>query len=179
MHLNAFRVEIPPAALPADVAEVHVGDVRDGHGGHGHRGHECGGGGECGHAHHHHHSLPNAGERESAASTTSHSPPARDSFAEAMTAAMAASASGVGAGTALYGAPSLLNHSCDPNVDVSWAIDSRASFRAARAIEKDEPLTVAYVDADAGVAARREKLAFAYGFECRCERCVEETSAVQ
>jgi SET and MYND domain-containing protein len=179
MHLNAFRVEIPPAALPADVAEVPVGDVPDGHGGHGHRGHECGGGGECGHAHHHHHSLPNAGERESAASMTSHSPPARDSFAEAITAAMAASASGVGAGTALYGAPSLLNHSCDPNVDVSWAIDSRASFRAARAIEKDEPLTVAYVDADAGVAARREKLAFAYGFECRCERCVEETSAVQ
>ena len=91
-----------------------------------------------------------------------------------MTAALAASASGVGAGTALYGAPSLLNHSCDPNVDVSWARDATATFRAARAIERNEPLTVAYVDADAGVAARREKLAFAYGFDCDCERCVEE-----
>ena len=170
MHLNAFRVEIPPC-VPAEVAEVPVGD---GHlGGHlgGHRGDECGGGGDCGHAQHHR-SLPGAGGRESAASTSRS--PARDSFAEAITAAMAASASGVGAGTALYGAPSLLNHSCDPNVDVSWARDSTASFRAARAIAKDEPLTVAYVDADAGVAARREKLSFAYGFECRCERCVEE-----
>lgn len=173
MHLNAFRVEIPPC-VPADVAEVPVGD---GHlGGHlgGHRGDECGDGGDCGHAHHHHRSLPGAGGRESAASTSRSPARDSDSFAEAITAAMAASASGVGAGTALYGAPSLLNHSCDPNVDVSWARDSTASFRAARAIAKDEPLTVAYVDADAGVAARREKLSFAYGFECRCERCVEE-----
>ena len=91
-----------------------------------------------------------------------------------MAAAAAASASGVGAGTALYGAPSLLNHSCDPNVDVSWPHDATATFRAARAIERDEPLTVAYVDVDVDVAARREKLAFAYGFECGCERCVEE-----
>ena len=153
MHLNAFRVEIPPG-VPADVAvSATPAEPLDGV-------KPVGGnrGGErvCG---------------DSKASSSSSSP---NAFAEAVTAAMAASASGMGAGTALYGAPSLLNHSCDPNVEVSWARDATATFRASRRVEANEPLTVAYVDVSRDVAARRERLAFAYGFECQCERCVEE-----
>ena len=153
MHLNAFRVEIPPG-VPADVAvSATPAEPLDGV-------KPVGGnrGGErvCG---------------DSKASSSSSSP---NAFAEAVTAAMAASASGMGAGTALYGAPSLLNHSCDPNFEVSWARDATATLRASRRVEANEPLTVAYVDVSRDVAARRERLAFAYGFECQCERCVEE-----
>ena len=169
MHLNAFRVEIPPGA-PADVSDVSEPPLRvDGNRAGGNHGHACGGGRREPRAR-----RSSASKKTFFSSSSARERAARDSFAEAMTAALAASASGVGAGTALYGAPSLLNHSCDPNVDVSWARDATATFRAARAIERNEPLTVAYVDADAGVAARREKLAFAYGFDCDCERCVEE-----
>ena len=153
MHLNAFRVEIPPG-VPADVAvSATPAEPLDG-------------------------VKPVGGNRggeraygDSKASSSSSSP---NAFAEAVTAAMAASVSGMGAGTALYGAPSLLNHSCDPNVEVSWARDATATFRASRRVEANEPLTVAYVDVSRDVAARRERLAFAYGFECGCERCVEE-----
>lgn len=162
MHLNAFRVEIPPG-VPADVAvSAAPAEPLDGV-------KPVGGnrGGErvCGPF------LQTSRDARSEASSSSSSP---NAFAEAVTAAMAASASGMGAGTALYGAPSLLNHSCDPNVEVSWARDATATFRASRRVEANEPLTVAYVDVSRDVAARRERLAFAYGFECGCERCVEE-----
>ena len=106
MHLNAFRVEIPPG-VPADVAvsaapAESIEEVK-----------------------------PDGASRDArleAPSSPPSSPP--NAFAEAVTAAMTASASGMGAGTALYGAPSLLNHSCDPNVEVSWARDATATFRA-------------------------------------------------
>ena len=166
MHLNAFRVEILPGDL-ADSTDTLTSHVEGNHAC-GNRGHECGVGRREPRR------FRSASKTKKTSSSSSASRAARDSFAETMAAAAAASASGVGAGTALYGAPSLLNHSCDPNVDVSWPHDATATFRAARAIERNEPLTVAYVDVDVDVAARREKLAFAYGFECGCERCVEE-----
>ena len=167
MHLNAFRVEIPPG-VPADVAvSAAPAEPLDGV-------KPVGGnrGGErvCGDIQKPY-GLRTSRDARSEASSSSSSP---NAFAEAVTAAMAASASGMGAGTALYGAPSLLNHSCDPNVEVSWARDATATFRASRRVEANEPLTVAYVDVSRDVAARRERLAFAYGFECGCERCVEE-----
>ena len=156
MHLNAFRVEIPPG-VPADVAvsaapAESIEEVKP-----------VGGnrGGE-------------RASRDAFGETRLEKRASSSSFAEAVTAAMVASASGTGAGTALYGAPSLLNHSCDPNVEVFWARDATATFRASRRVEANEPLTVAYVDVSRDVAARRERLAFAYGFECGCERCVEE-----
>jgi len=167
MHLNAFRVEIPPG-VPADVAvsgapaEPLDGSLSTG----GNRG------GERERERASRASRASRDARLEASSSPPSSPP--NAFAEAVTAAMAASASGMGAGTALYGAPSLLNHSCDPNVEVSWARDATATFRASRRVEANEPLTVAYVDVSRDVAARRERLAFAYGFECQCERCVEE-----
>ena len=170
MHLNAFRVEIPPG-VPADVAvsgapaEPLDGSLSTG----GNRG------GERERERASRASRASCASRDArleAPSSPPSSPP--NAFAEAVTAAMTASASGMGAGTALYGAPSLLNHSCDPNVEVSWARDATATFRASRRVEANEPLTVAYVDVSRDVAARRERLAFAYGFECQCERCVEE-----
>ena len=89
---------------------------------------------------------------------------------------MASPALGAGQGTALYGGPSLLNHSCDPNVDAVWVSgDATLTLRARRAIEEKEELTITYGDAEQPVTTRRERLRHAYGFTCACERCVEES----
>ncbi|KAF6266815.1 hypothetical protein COO60DRAFT_1473580 [Scenedesmus sp. NREL 46B-D3] len=55
------------------------------------------------------------------------------------------------AGSALYLLGSLFNHSCEPNVHVTFPSNSTAELDA-----------------------RQEYLAFAYGFRCRCFRCHEE-----
>jgi hypothetical protein len=81
-------------------------------------------------------------------------------------------------GSALYFLPSLLNHSCDPNLDVTWPENNaNASFVARRDIDKDEELNITYTDAAAPLPARRRHLAFAYGFTCQCPRCREEEKA--
>ena len=91
---------------------------------------------------------------------------------------MASSETGAAAGTATYLAPSLFNHSCDPNVDVAWT-SGDVSVDAADP-NRDSPagmkLTICYTDAHAPMEARRKALEHAYGFECGCPRCVEESS---
>ena len=77
-----------------------------------------------------------------------------------------------GTGTAAYLAPSLLNHSCLPNLDISFPRgDSRLRLSAARAIAAGEQLTISYIDADAGHRPRQDALLGGYGFECKCEKC--------
>jgi SET and MYND domain-containing protein len=63
-------------------------------------------------------------------------------------------------------------------VDVVWETDHVMNLRAIREIERGEALTIAYIDTDKSATARRAVLEFAYGFTCRCERCVEETREV-
>ena len=63
--------------------------------------HDCDGPGGCNHHSH-------------------HSPGNPSSFKASLEAALASSEMGDAAGTATYLAPSLFNHSCDPNVDVAW-----------------------------------------------------------
>ncbi|KAF8072856.1 Slc35f1 [Scenedesmus sp. PABB004] len=66
-------------------------------------------------------------------------------------------------GSALYLLASLFNHSCEPNVRVSFpANDATAVFTAARDLAQGEQLFISYVDE--GAAGRREFLRFAYGF---------------
>ncbi len=54
--------------------------------------------------------------------------------------------------------------------------NSMASFVAARDIEAGEELTVSYLDQTLPRAQRQQRLSFAYGFSCRCARCIEEAS---
>ena len=145
MHLNAFRVEIPPPA----VGNRDDDTADDGH-------HDCDGpGGSC--DHHSHHS------------------PAASSFKASLEAALASSETGDAAGTATYLAPSLFNHSCDPNVDVAWVGgDAGMRMRTRVDVARGAELTICYTDGGAPVDARRGALEHAYGFVCRCERCVEE-----
>jgi len=92
-----------------------------------------------------------------------------------MEAALSSVASGRGTGSALYGLPSMLNHSCDPSVDAAWTDgDATLVLTARRDVAAGEELRISYIDADASASARRETLRHAYGFECGCERCVEE-----
>lgn len=79
------------------------------------------------------------------------------------------------AGSALYLLGSLFNHSCEPNVHVTFpGNDSTAVFTAARQIAEGEQLFITYIDAGQELDARQEYLAFAYGFRCHCVRCCEE-----
>lgn len=77
-------------------------------------------------------------------------------------------------GSAAFLLASLFNHSCEPNLVVSWPHNNAvASFTAARDIAAHEQLTISYIDAEQGAAQRRAALQFAYGFACRCPRCRE------
>lgn len=94
----------------------------------------------------------------------------------AAAASLAGAASPVhAAGSAIYLLASMLNHSCQPSLDVTFPRnDATLALVAARDVAAGEQLTVSYIDAGQGVAARREALRWAYGFVCACPRCVEE-----
>jgi hypothetical protein len=85
------------------------------------------------------------------------------------------SSDGASSGTAVYLTASLFNHSCDPNVSVSFPYnDGTVVLTAADDVEAGEELHISYVDEGMSVARRREHLRFAYGFVCDCTRCQEE-----
>jgi hypothetical protein len=87
-------------------------------------------------------------------------------------------------GTALFLESSFLNHNCTPNLDVSFSHgtgDKREVTLNAIAnadTPKGDQLFISYVDADSEPYndgdERRAFLRAAYGFECRCPRCVKE-----
>ena len=170
LHLNAFRCEVLPAAV-----ETSVGAWRDAPS-HSH------GGVNCTHDHGHGHSPSAPSHSHGGVDCThdhghSHSPsaPPTNDFRAAMEAALASSAAGVGTGSGLYTLPSLLNHSCDPNVDATWEDGDATLTLTCRAdVASGEELTITYIDADSPVDARRQRLHHAYGFTCMCARCVEE-----
>lgn len=82
-----------------------------------------------------------------------------------------------GRGTALYGTASLVNHSCEPNLDVIVGPEAQLSLRARRAIRQGEDLSIAYLDCALPVAARRARLQHGYGFTCDCALCVKELAS--
>lgn len=82
-------------------------------------------------------------------------------------------------GSACYLLSSLFNHSCEPNIEMTWpANNSKIAMRAARSIDKGEELTIAYIDASLPLRQRQDRLLFAYGFKCSCTLC-EANSAEQ
>ncbi|CAN0896976.1 Histone-lysine N-methyltransferase ATXR2 [Linum grandiflorum] len=79
-------------------------------------------------------------------------------------------------GTAFYPIQSCMNHSCRPNARAFKRDEDRdgvATILANRAIRKGEEITISYVEEELPLAERRALLAD-YGFECRCDRCLEE-----
>jgi hypothetical protein len=82
-------------------------------------------------------------------------------------------------GSAVYLLGSMFNHSCEPNVTVTFpSNNSKAVFKAAREIKRNEELTISYVDHTMNVDARRRALDFGYGFSCQCPKCVGESDGI-
>ena len=80
-----------------------------------------------------------------------------------------------GGGTALFGALSLVNHSCDPNAIVTMFPRGTVTLSALRPLRDGEELTITYVDRGLPVVERRAQLLHGYGFECNCSRCIAES----
>lgn len=70
--------------------------------------------------------------------------------------------------------PSFFNHSCAPNCTKVY-IGNAVFVRASRAMDAGEELSLAYCDVSLGLDSRRDRLR-KWGFECRCRRCLSETS---
>ncbi|CAE8628173.1 unnamed protein product [Polarella glacialis] len=70
--------------------------------------------------------------------------------------------------------PSLMNHSCRPNVQQSFLGDLLVA-RAARPLAAGEELLIAYVSTLQPLHLRRDRLQEIFGFECRCPRCLLES----
>lgn len=88
--------------------------------------------------------------------------------------AMLARQEGDQGGSAVYTVASLINHSCAPNVDVSFAgNDHDITLRTNQDVRANEQLTISYIDGSLDVHERARQLAM-YGFTCDCERCREE-----
>lgn len=80
-------------------------------------------------------------------------------------------------GTALFAIISTMNHSCEPNVHVSYVGgDHMGAIIAKRDIAVGEELCINYVGIKQSLAARRAELLH-YGFTCTCARCVKEEGA--
>ncbi|KAK3287938.1 hypothetical protein CYMTET_4575 [Cymbomonas tetramitiformis] len=84
------------------------------------------------------------------------------------------------AGSGVYLLPSMMNHSCDPNIDVLFPENNfKMELTARRDISAGEELLITYIDAAAHVEVRRSELQWAYGFSCQCPRCNEEASLIK
>jgi hypothetical protein len=84
-------------------------------------------------------------------------------------------------GNALFVVHSCLNHSCRPNAQVVGGLkdclDARIKVEAIRPIVKGEEVTISYIDTRLPTEERRKTLKACYGFECRCQRCIEESTS--
>lgn len=82
-------------------------------------------------------------------------------------------------GTALYSIVSLMNHSCDPNVELYKDGEGGRTYkmRAARDIAIADELCIVYVAEfySAPRANRRRALRQKYFFECRCHACADDS----
>lgn len=63
-----------------------------------------------------------------------------------------------------------INHSCRPNL-INIYFDGKMEYRSIREIQKDEELTVSYINCLQGFTKRREELVTTRLFQCRCTRC--------
>eukprot|EP01061_Rhynchopus_euleeides_P016093 TRINITY_DN27286_c0_g1_i1.p1 TRINITY_DN27286_c0_g1~~TRINITY_DN27286_c0_g1_i1.p1 ORF type:complete len:453 (+),score=192.50 TRINITY_DN27286_c0_g1_i1:185-1360(+) len=82
-------------------------------------------------------------------------------------------------GQGVYRICSCFNHSCDPNIQVSYCDDNDESLvvHALRDIRKGEELCISYIDEDAEYSVRQEQLLDHYLFKCTCVKCTAYEAA--
>lgn len=76
---------------------------------------------------------------------------------------------------ALYAIACLMEHSCTPNVKITFDKDYSITVRAGRDIEEGEHISTMYSHALWGTIARRDHLHITKNFWCTCPRCVDTT----
>ena len=83
-------------------------------------------------------------------------------------------------GTSFYELTCKINHSCDPNVIVTYATSNEVGLQAQllvlKPIQADEELVQSYIDQSQSLPARRAAL-IDYGFICTCRTCQIDASA--
>ncbi|KAG6440086.1 SET domain family protein [Babesia bovis T2Bo] len=77
-------------------------------------------------------------------------------------------------GVGIYKSLSLLNHSCQPNIEFDYVDNNTARVQLLRPVSAGEQATISYVDATLPLEKRRRELWDNYLFICRCQRCLEE-----
>ena len=80
-------------------------------------------------------------------------------------------------GQGIYTVAACMNHSCDPNVYVTYTAhnDEELVVTALKDIPAGTELCISYIDEDADVEYRRSQLQNHYLFECMCDKCVRES----
>ncbi|XP_077408064.1 N-lysine methyltransferase SMYD2-B-like isoform X2 [Vanacampus margaritifer] len=73
-------------------------------------------------------------------------------------------------GTAVYPDVALINHSCDPNVMVTFN-GSRADVRAVKDVKAGQEVLTSYIDLLYPTDERNDRLSESYRFTCDCAEC--------
>jgi len=76
---------------------------------------------------------------------------------------------------ALYALACLMEHSCQPNVKITFDKEFNITVRAGRNISRGEHISTMYTHALWGTIARRDHLHITKNFWCRCGRCKDPT----
>ena len=80
-----------------------------------------------------------------------------------------------GKAQALYPLASIMSHSCAANLEPIKEPGETITFRAKRFIKKGEELTMRYADFLDSKYTIQEKLQKEWLFQCRCQRCLDES----
>ncbi|KAK7924412.1 SET domain-containing protein [Apiospora marii] len=70
------------------------------------------------------------------------------------------------------------NHSCDPNVVMTF-LQPKVELRALRPIKNGEEIFVKYVDVTNPIGVRQAELKQRYFFDCQCSKCLKGTGAAE
>lgn len=70
------------------------------------------------------------------------------------------------------------NHSCDPNVVMTF-LQPKVELRALRPIKSGEEIFVKYVDVTNPIGVRQAELKETYFFDCKCSKCSKGTKSAE
>lgn len=70
------------------------------------------------------------------------------------------------------------NHSCDPNVTMTF-LQPKVELRALRPIKSGEEIFVKYVDVTNPIGVRQAELKQRYFFDCQCSKCLKGTGGAE
>ncbi|EKX73221.1 conserved hypothetical protein [Theileria equi strain WA] len=79
-------------------------------------------------------------------------------------------------GLGIFDNISKMNHSCRPNVEIDYVDDNTARINLLCNISAGQEATISYINEEDVFEIRQKKLSTNYGFQCDCNKCLEEES---